>query len=137
MDIEEINNRHHEIESRILQIHKELKTANEEQSRILQQESGKLTYEKCITLSEEAEGKGYVMNHYLNIWQVPGLSEERINEKITLYKKGYGMCFNDCYICDRYKGGKCVMNGMGIYSIDTCPIVEEREKQCTHKQKLS
>lgn len=129
MELEEINNRHKYIEKRVMQIYKELESLTDEvKIKALQNEMGKLTYEKCITLSEEAKSHGYVFYRYEGKWQVPGISEERIQDLIKQYLIGYGPNTGDCEVCDRYEGGKCKPSGRSIYSFDLCPIVEERLK---------
>ncbi len=130
MELEDINARHKYIDNRIKQIHKELKDEKDEsQSRKLQNEMGSLTYEDYITLSEEAKRSGYVFYRYGNVWQLPGVSEDRIQELIKQYLIGYGPNSGDCEVCDRYESGKCKPRGMSVYSFDLCPIVEERLKE--------
>lgn len=130
MELEEINNRHEYIVNRVKQIHKELKDEKDETKiRTLQKEMGSLTYEKCITLSEEAESHGYVFYRYENRWQVPGVSKDRIQELIKLYLIGYGPNTGDCEVCDRNERGICKTRGLSKYSFDLCPLVEEGLKE--------
>jgi hypothetical protein len=130
MELEEINNRYTYIENRVRQIYRELKTVTDEvEIRTLQKEMGELTYEKCITLSEEAKSHGYVFYRYENKWQVPGISEDRIHELVKQYLIGYGPNTGDCEVCDKYENGICKPRGMSKYSFDLCPIVEEKMKE--------
>jgi len=130
MNLDEINSRHSYIENRVKEINTELgNVIDDEKRRSLEKEMGSLTYEKCITLSDEAERQGYVFYRYDNRWQVPGISEDRTQELVKQYLMGYGPNPGDCIVCDRYERGNCVPRKRSVYSFDLCPIVEEKLKE--------
>lgn len=130
MELDEINARHYYIESRVMEIHKELKTVtDEEKRRSLQKEMGKLIYEDCITLDEDARSQGYVFYHYENKWQVKGIKEDRVHELVKQYLMGYGPNSGDCEVCENNENGICKPRGMNTYNFDLCPIVEEKMKE--------